>query len=139
MDSFLHGHRSRGRRSLRQFVKFNLVGAGNTVVDLLVFALLCRLGFPVPIAQCAAYGCGMLNSYLFNKTWTFQDESGPNPGQLAKFGALNAIVLALSLALLHVLVRQWQLDGLTAKLAVTAATAALNYTGCRRFVFVSKT
>lgn len=129
-----------GRRGGRliPFIKFNLVGAGNTLLDLLVFALLSRLGIHVLIAQGVAYGCGMINSYLLNTLWTFRKEGGPALGRMARFGALNVAVLAVSLAMLHLLVREWHLPGPTAKLTVTAVTVALNFAGCRYFVFTSR-
>jgi len=44
----------------------------NTVVDFAVFALLAAGGLSVLLAQWLAYGCGVLNSYLWNRRWTFR-------------------------------------------------------------------
>jgi len=124
---------------LRQLVKFNLVGAVNTLADLAAFALLVRLGAEMLSAQCAAYGCGMLVSYLLNKSWTFQDKGGADVAQIAKFLAVNLFVLALSAALMHRCMETWGLTAWQAKLLVTAATAWMSFAGCRLWVFGRET
>ncbi|MEK1833354.1 GtrA family protein [Priestia megaterium] len=48
--------------------------------------MLSYLGVYYIIAQCVSYGCGVLNSYLLNRTWTFQQQG--NRGSMNFSGLL---------------------------------------------------
>ena len=62
----------------KQVVRFGIVGALNTVVDLAVLNLLIastgtgRAGLMYAVYKTIAFFCAVLNSYLINRTWTFQ-------------------------------------------------------------------
>lgn len=60
---------------LKQAVKFGLVGVLNTAVDLGTYFVLTRwlgmAGLPVA-AKSISYCVGILNSFFWNKTWTFR-------------------------------------------------------------------
>lgn len=56
------------------YLKFCIVGGLNKAIDFLVFSFLSYLGVYYIIAQCVSYGCGVLNSYLLNRAWTFQQQ-----------------------------------------------------------------
>lgn len=62
--------------------KFAIVGVANTLIDYGMFTLLTRFGgVQVYLANVIGYACGMLNSYVFNRAWTFkaQDKFFPLP------------------------------------------------------------
>lgn len=55
-----------------QAVRFGMVGLSNTVVDFAVLNLLLWLaGLPLLAANTLAYSAGILNSFVWNKHWTF--------------------------------------------------------------------
>src|SRR4051794_8655811 len=83
-----------------QFIKFNIVGLFNTLLDFLIFSLLIWLGIHYFWAQCISYGAGMTNSYALNKYWTFSHRAAPNKRLILRFIALNGASLLMSLALL---------------------------------------
>lgn len=62
----------------KQLVRFGLVGAINTIVDLVVLNLLIALtgtgttGAMYAFYKTIAFFCAVLNSYLMNRAWTFQ-------------------------------------------------------------------
>jgi putative flippase GtrA len=56
---------------VRQFGRFVLVGAGNTVLSLVVYALLAAVGLRAAAAGAAAFSAGAVNGYLWNRRWTF--------------------------------------------------------------------
>jgi len=67
IPSFLHRERFLG-----QFVRFAMVGALNTLVDLAAFYLLGLIpGMPDVAAKAVSYALGICNSFLWNKYWTF--------------------------------------------------------------------
>ena len=64
---------------LVQAVKFGAVGILNTAIDLGLYYALTRWlglgGLPV-VAKSLSYSAGILNSFLWNKFWTFQSRAG---------------------------------------------------------------
>src|SRR5215467_878046 len=76
-DQNTNSHRSRDRfHSLRQLLRFGLVGGLNTLVDLLILNGLLWL-FPTTSTlrllfySSLAFSMGAVNSFLLNKYWTF--------------------------------------------------------------------
>ncbi len=63
-----------GRPTLRQFIKFGLVGASNTVLDFGVYLALTRwLDLHYLIANLIAFSLAASSSFILNKYWTFRD------------------------------------------------------------------
>ncbi|MDI3316598.1 MAG: glycosyltransferase [Bacillota bacterium] len=102
---------------LRRFARFTVVGVGNTLVDFLLFNLLLHtamlLGWggsrpgsvPAPLAaglNAVSFGVALLNSYLWNRSWTWRGSRASFPRfvlvSLASAGA-STLVLALWMAL----------------------------------------
>lgn len=123
------------RQSLVQFIKFNLVGVLNTLVDFALFTLLIYVGMHYLAAQCIAYAGGVTNSYLCNKKWTFSNGSRTTAAQIARFAAVNGVSFALSLVLLYLLGERFGVHPLAAKVGVTAITMIVNFTGTKLWVF----
>ncbi|MUG46574.1 GtrA family protein [Paenibacillus woosongensis] len=135
-----------GGRFAIQFLKFNAVGLINTGIDFLLFTLLLLFGMGSLGAQVISYAAGTVNSYILNKKITFSGQEGGRGGrsmfvigQFARFAALNAAVLALSLLMLFVFTSLAGLHPLTSKVLVTAVTVGLNFLGSRKWVFTKQT
>jgi putative flippase GtrA len=62
----------------KQLVRFGVVGAINTIIDLAILNLLIgftgtgRTGAMYAVFKTIAFACAVLNSYLLNRAWTFQ-------------------------------------------------------------------
>ena len=54
-----------------QFVRFLVVGVGNTVLSFIAYRLLLGVGTPYPAAALLAFAVGAFNGYIFNRRWTF--------------------------------------------------------------------
>ena len=119
-----------------ELIKFCLVGAVNTGVDFTVFTVLSNMGVLLLVAQVVSYTCGVLNSFLLNRTWTFRGR-GHSSGQLIRFLALNLGTLTITYRLLvyfqHHLV--WPL--LVCKLVATVVSFVINFVGSRLWIFSS--
>ena len=100
-----------GKKSLIQFIKFALVGASNTIVDMIVQIV---LGFVILkftqeswgvtyAVKGVGYACGILNSYILNTRWTFKKEHTKSKREKIGFVAVNLIVLVVSLLLTRLL------------------------------------
>ena len=61
------------RKNFWHFVKFICVGTLNFLVDFGVLSLLnVVLGWPLVISNVISYTCGVVNSFIFNRFWTFK-------------------------------------------------------------------
>lgn len=126
------------KKQLIAFVKFGLVGGVNTGIDFLVFTLLTAWGWAYLSAQCASFTCGVLNSYVMNRSWTFRDRSEAGRFTFYKFAAINMSVLALTSGLIALLHQGTGWPVLAAKLAATAVGVLVNFAGSRIWVFRPK-
>jgi putative flippase GtrA len=121
------------KRSL-EFIRFCMVGAVNTGVDFTVFAVLSNMRVQLLVAQCVSYTCGVLNSFLLNRTWTFRG-SGRSSGQLIRFVALNLCTLSITYGLLVYFHQSLAWPLLLCKLVATGASVVINYAGSRLWIF----
>jgi len=132
-------------------VKFAVVGVLNTAVDFVAFNVLATLvGMPIIAANVASYSLGVINSYVWNRRWTFGDR--PSERRRAEFvrfiianiagAGINTALVWTVLALYHAFVPA---AGPTADSPVTLAAAkalaivgsmVFNYTVFHRWVFV---
>ena len=79
-----------------RFVKFALVGMGNTAIAFAVFNVLVRWpGLPALVASGLAWVAGFGNSFVWNRSWTFADRGRLPFGRvLSRFLASNLVALA---------------------------------------------
>lgn len=56
---------------VQQLGRFLVVGLGNMLVSVAVYALLLWAGTPYGAAATVAFLAGAVNGYVFNRTWTF--------------------------------------------------------------------
>src|SRR5579872_297934 len=62
------------RKSIRQFVKFCIVGASSTVISFTIFnMLLQKYDFPLVPAVTVAFLVSVINGFLWNRHWTFKE------------------------------------------------------------------
>lgn len=111
-----------------------MVGAVNTGVDFAVFAVLSNMGVLLLMAQCVSYTCGVLNSFLLNRSWTFRGSS-QSSGQLVRFSALNVSTLSITYGLLVYFHQSLVWPLLICKLFATGASVVINYLGNRLWIF----
>ena len=122
---------------LRQAVKFGIVGVLNTGVDLGAYFVLTRwLGMAsLPVAaKGISYSLGILNSFFWNRTWTFRSQASAwrtfAPFVLANLVGLgmNAGGMQLGLNVLH-------LKEFVSLALATALTLAWNFAVSKFIIF----
>jgi putative flippase GtrA len=126
------------RENIRTLWRFCLVGAGNTFVDFIVFFLLTSFGVSALLAQVCSYTAGVVNSYVWNRIWTFRVKRKASIGEFLRFLIVNVLSLAVTLLLLFLCrdVGHWPL--FAGKLIATLGGIAVNFAGSRFWVFASK-
>lgn len=122
--------------TVKKFIKFGITGGLNSLVDFLVYSLLFRLlGTGELLAQIVGYSAGTLNSYIFNKSWTFQDRGKFFSPKLVKFIVVNLVSLGVSLLVMEGLVHFFEFHWIVNKILVTGVTICINFAGSRLWVF----
>ena len=90
------------RRGVRQFVKFGIVGASGTLVNLVIFTLVRRVdpAYLLPLHYYVTYSiaflAGGVSNYWLNRIWTFRS-TGHAVHEGAKFLTVSAIALVAGL------------------------------------------
>lgn len=118
-----------------EFLRFCLVGTVNTGIDFIVFALLSHLGVLLLLAQIVSYTCGIFNSFLLNRKWTFQAKRR-SLRQLPRFLTLNLCTLSITYGLLVYFHDQLVWSVFVSKLLATGVSLVINFMGSRLLVFV---
>lgn len=105
------------KKSFIQLIKFALVGASNTIVDMIVnigvtklLELITSGSWITYAAKTIGYGCGVLNSYILNSRWTFKEERKQDAKEIFSFIAVNVLVLLISLGLIWLFTNVLHLD-----------------------------
>lgn len=63
------------RRGIRQFVKFGIVGASGTIVNLVIFTLLQKFTtYPIIVDFSIGFMIGGVSNYFLNRAWTFRSD-----------------------------------------------------------------
>ncbi|MGI6169858.1 MAG: GtrA family protein [Christensenellales bacterium] len=123
-------------RRLIQFIKFNIVGVVNTGIDFAVLWLLTSVFFMNPtVAKVISYSCGVLNSYILNRLWTFRAKDRWNMPELLKFIAVNLVALGVATLVLTLCQNVWGMQTILANLVATPFSLIVNFLGNKLFIF----
>lgn len=123
-----------------KFIKFAIIGVMNTLIDVAVYTVLAgALHVNVYVSQVAGYTCGGLNSYIFNRSWTFKTEEGFFSRELIKFIVVTLAMLGLSLGILYVFYDMMHLNYFIAKIITTVLVLVVNFVVNNLWVFKKKT
>ena len=131
-----------------QFVKFLLVGVLNTGIDFGVLNLLMFLtgitsGFYYSIFKAISFTCGVVNSYIWNKRWTFQKGKKLEKKEFSKFFTISLIAFGVNIGVASVLVNLvGPIHGISpyiwaniSALAAAGFTTLINFFGYKYLVF----
>lgn len=139
------------KRNLGQVARFSAVGVLNTVVDfsitnLLVFLFAADTGFALALISIIACMAGILNSYFWNKRWTFQANAPSDKTALLKFFGVALLSLLINTSVFlftyHYLVDNTTLAKFSAinlsKLAGVVTALLVSFLGYKLTVFSPK-
>lgn len=87
-------------KTIKQLFKFAIVGVMNTLVTLVIIFISTRLfGIYYLVANVIGYIAGLINSFLWNRTWTFKSR-GDYKGEILRFLIVFGICYSLQFGLL---------------------------------------
>lgn len=133
----------KNKKATLQFGKFLVVGAINFLVDFGIFKLLTVVfGMLVVPANVISYTCGVFNSFLLNRYWTFKIKHKFLSVHFVKFVFVNLLSLGINILAVWVLIDLYQFIGglfgvenLYAKMIATVFSFVINFAGNKLFVF----
>ena len=132
MDMRVTGH------SHSRIVPFFFVGILSSLVDIgLMYYCTTYLGIWYLYSATFSYCCGIVVSYIANKSLTFQDSGRKTATQFATFAAISLSCLIVNLGIVWLAVTFFSLTPLVAKVIATCCVFLWNYHGQSRFTFRS--
>jgi putative flippase GtrA len=134
-----------------QFIKFFIVGLSNFVITFGILNLLMLLtgitsGFYYSIFISISFACGIINSYIWNKRWTFKKGNKLEKKEFSKFLTITLITFVLNIVLASLLVNlvgpignisSYAWANISA-LAAAGFTTLINFFGYKYLVFKDK-
>ncbi len=101
------------KKSVKQAVRFCVVGFFNTLVDYgLFFVFISFANLHKSIAQMLSTSVAMCGSYLINRYWTFGQNGRGNFSEIAKFLTINLLAMFSVILLTHLFYDIWHLENL---------------------------
>lgn len=126
---------------LRQFTKFALVGGMNTAVDFGIYLGLTRF---VPywsqhqiMAAIVSVSIATLNSYVWNKQWTFKNRSSRHVSIFGRFIIVTALGLAIHSLMFSALL-YFNVHDVLAKVCAIGVVMAWNFAAYKLWAFAKE-
>jgi len=125
---------------IKQFVKFGIVGVGNSAIDFTGFIIGTRiLGLHYLAANTLSWTFAVTFSFIVNKFWTFRSRDTSVIGkQSAKFIIVSSVSLILSLIILDILIRLLGIHDVLSKLLTIGIIMFWNFFMNKYWTFNSK-
>ena len=124
--------------TLIQFIKFCIVGAGGMIVDFgATWLLKERLHFNKYVANSIGFTLAVINNFLWNKYWTFQDHNEQVGMQFLLFLGISIAGLLLNNGVIYLLINRWRLNFYLSKLFATGVVTLWNFGANYQFTFHS--
>ena len=124
--------------NVKQFIKFSFVGMLNTLIDFGIYYLLTRYaGLYYIYANIISVFIAITNSYLLNRSWTFQSKSKIVGIEAVKFWIVSIVGLILN-TLISKLLIYLGLGDLFSKAFASVLVLIWNFTANKYWTFSSK-
>ena len=124
------------KKGIGHLLKFLVVGVMNFLVDYGVLSLLNgALGMPLVFANIISYSCGIINSFIMNRYWTFKIKLKFFSVHFLKFIFVNLVSLGVNTLAVYILGDLYSLPNIVAKLIATVFSFVVNFSGNKLLVF----
>lgn len=121
--------------TVKQAIKYGIVGLGNTLITAgVIWVMMKLLGCSDITSNVAGYVAGVLNSFVWNKQWTFQSSAGWTSSAI-RFGVVFGICYLLQLGVLMVLNKHLPIDPYYNQLIAMVFYTAINFIMNKLYTF----
>ena len=116
-------------------MKFIVVGFSNTVIDLGLLNLLLLYGWHAISANTVAFLIASINSFMWNKYWTFGDKTGDWKSQLPFYLLIVTVGVGISNTFIYIfsLIFGWDIN--VVKIASIAVVFLWNFLAPKFLIF----
>ncbi len=98
-------------KTIKQAIKYGIVGVSNTLITMLVIWVMMKLfGCREGLSNLTGYIAGLLNSFVWNKQWTFKESSTGWKKGAVRFALVFAVCYILQYGLVLFLNNQLTID-----------------------------
>lgn len=123
-------------KTFRQFIKFGLVGLLSFLVDAGIYLILTRyLAVFYLIAKMISFILAAINSYIFNRAWTFRSKNTQIGREFIQFFIVSSIGLGLNSLIMFLAVDYIKLNDILGLVIATAITMFWNFSANKLWVF----
>lgn len=121
--------------TVKQAIKYGIVGVSNTVITAVVIWIMMKLfGCSDVASNIVGYVAGVLNSFVWNKQWTFQSSADWLPSAI-RFGVVFGVCYLMQLGLLMYLNAHLQIDPYYNQLLAMAFYTVINFVMNKFYTF----
>ena len=122
---------------IRQAIRYSLVGVGNTLITAAVIWVMMKVfGVSDVVSNITGYAVGLINSFVWNKQWTFNSSASWRSSAL-RFGIVFAVCYLLQLGLLLYLNATLTIDSYYNQLIAMAFYTVANFIMNKFYTFKS--
>lgn len=122
--------------TIKQAIKYGIVGVGNTVITAAVIWVMMKgLGCSDVVSNIVGYAAGVLNSFVWNKQWTFRASDAGWTASAIRFGVVFGVCYLLQLGLLIWLNRHLAVDPYYNQLIAMAFYTVINFAMNKFYTF----
>lgn len=127
----------RGRRAMKQFIKYCMVGASGFAVNLVVYSLLVEnVKMHYLAGATISFTVAVTNNFVLNKYWTFGNPQGDTFTQAGRFIVVSVSSLLLNLLVLRLLIEDFGVSNkIYAQSLAIALVTAFNFVGNKLWSF----
>ena len=122
------------KQALTQFSRYAIVGLASNAIGYVLYIALTRLGLGPKLAMSLLYGIGILQTFLFNKRWTF-GHRGACGSVFARYCIVYGLGYVVNLLVLILLVDQVGLQHQWVQGVMILIVAVVLFTAQRYWVF----
>ena len=116
--------------TVRQFLRFGLVGISGVAVNLTAFSVCLAAGADYQTAAIVAFLLAVSHNFYWNARWTFRLLAMAKRSLLSRYACfvlISAGCLFLNLRFLTILIEAWALSPLLAQVGAVLAVGAINF------------
>jgi putative flippase GtrA len=120
---------------VRQFIKYGVIGVGNTLLGYGIYVLGVELGLPYLVGLVVGYAVGGLNSYLLNRHWTFDAGGISHARAGGRFFVVWACSVLVNIVVLYILVNRFHATKIPTQAVLQTLVTTLTFFVNRNWAF----